>query len=321
MNEKTLEMLSAYLDGQLPPAEQAQVEALLRKDPAARAELDSMREFAGMIEQAAPPVVTAPPDLRARILDRIKAEGAGPGQGGQDSGAAPKFTLKPYLTAGVVMLGLVGAMVYLDSRRGANTVPRPSSQAMDMQTSGSPSAQPAALLGEDSPLRPASAGDIQSAPGFAASTAVGLPPAGRVYTFGQGEVRTTGSVPAASSFGPSGDTDVSALARSGAESVSLESLAGWDTQRVNMLFKMQSRSVPDRSVDVLSLARRYNLNPGLLAAAAMDFQDRSVTELAMQMRSSLNATADRTPRQRLIRIIADLGGQPAWVEAWEGYLR
>jgi hypothetical protein len=58
MDERDLELLSAYLDGQLPAEERSALEARLRVDDALRRELDLLRETTGLIRSL--PVRKAP---------------------------------------------------------------------------------------------------------------------------------------------------------------------------------------------------------------------------------------------------------------------
>jgi anti-sigma factor RsiW len=51
MNQRDLELLSSYLDGQLKPSDSARLEARLASDPALRAVLDDLRAARGLLRQ------------------------------------------------------------------------------------------------------------------------------------------------------------------------------------------------------------------------------------------------------------------------------
>ena len=48
MNQRDLELLSSYLDGQLKPSDSARLEARLSTDPGLRAVLDDLRSARGL---------------------------------------------------------------------------------------------------------------------------------------------------------------------------------------------------------------------------------------------------------------------------------
>lgn len=75
MNDETLELLSAYLDGALPAAERAALEARLVASPELRRELDELRAVAQAVKDL--PKEPLPPGFLARFQAR-KAAGAAP---------------------------------------------------------------------------------------------------------------------------------------------------------------------------------------------------------------------------------------------------
>lgn len=325
MNDKIREQLSAYLDGQLTTSEREQVEALLRRDPQARMELESMREFAGWITQAAPPAVSAPPDLRARIMDRVKAEAAGSSGGPGGSPAASQVvSWKSFVVAGAVMIGLVGSLAYLDQRRGGMTRPQPPAPEADLAPAGGTSglAETTRTDAGNSQLRPAQADDIRSTAGQAGSTVSGgRLPEGRIFTFGRNGARADQALEITGTGSAAGATDVAELSRSGAAEPELESASGWTAERLRAVTGEMGNSSPAQAREILALARQYNINPGLLAAAAADFPDRSLTETAMRLRSSLNATHGQSAEHRLQQALADLGVRPERAQRWKRFLR
>ncbi|MEO1087269.1 MAG: zf-HC2 domain-containing protein, partial [Acidobacteriota bacterium] len=72
-SESQVEMLSAYLDGQLPSDEKSRVEAQLEKDPELRRQLDGLRAVThnlAHLERMAPP-----PTLGQDVARRIALAG------------------------------------------------------------------------------------------------------------------------------------------------------------------------------------------------------------------------------------------------------
>src|SRR5215510_9926515 len=51
MNQRDLELLSSYLDGQLKPSDSARLEARLSREPSLRAVLDDLRSARGLLRQ------------------------------------------------------------------------------------------------------------------------------------------------------------------------------------------------------------------------------------------------------------------------------
>jgi hypothetical protein len=81
LNEKQLELLSAWVDGEVTDAEKAEVQALLEREETrdeARAEIEQLRKVRELVAQGA--AVKVPEDLTHRVLDRI---GEGSGGGGR----------------------------------------------------------------------------------------------------------------------------------------------------------------------------------------------------------------------------------------------
>jgi hypothetical protein len=322
MNDKVRQLLSAYLDGQATAAEKERVETVLQRDPAVRAELDAMRAFTATLNQAAPVAVAAPPELRARIMDRLKSQGGGQAQGGSGGALLPLAPLKAFLLVGVVLVGLIGTLIYLDQKRGPLIPARPAAGdlALSGPAAGSSPETGVHPAGADNALRPANPEDIRSAVRPAEPGGAGKQmPRGRVYTFGQGGVisREGSALPVAGE--KQGREDISPAGVAGA-AAELESSSGWTSQRLAAADAAGKMVTAEEAQAMLDLARRYNLNPGLLSAARREFPERSLTEMAMAMRSSLNATRGQAADRRLTRLIADLGGQLSWAARWKKQL-
>jgi negative regulator of sigma E activity len=67
--------LSAYLDGDLPEAEAAEVAAALERDAELRGELEGMQEAVRLLRAVGS--TRAPPGFEARVMARVEAEGGG----------------------------------------------------------------------------------------------------------------------------------------------------------------------------------------------------------------------------------------------------
>jgi anti-sigma factor RsiW len=79
MDERDGVRLMEYLDGRLPPAERAAVEAWLLRDPEARAAAEEHRQLWSLLGQALPaPQIAASETFRRDTLARADAEGAAP---------------------------------------------------------------------------------------------------------------------------------------------------------------------------------------------------------------------------------------------------
>jgi hypothetical protein len=72
---------------------------------------------------------------------------------------------------------------------------------------------------------------------------------------------------------------------------------------------------------VMNLAQKNHLNPGLLCAALAEFPHRSAEELALDLRTSLNASVKLPEDARLKKCVQDLGGVPAAAGKWKKYLQ
>ncbi|MCA9241535.1 MAG: zf-HC2 domain-containing protein, partial [Planctomycetales bacterium] len=70
-----LELLSAYVDGEVSPTERAEVEALLSKDPAARLALEEFQSLHDTLQSV--PHEQAPSGLQKAVLEATRQPGAG----------------------------------------------------------------------------------------------------------------------------------------------------------------------------------------------------------------------------------------------------
>lgn len=112
------EQLSAYLDGELGEAERVAVEARLRDDAVARAELERLRGTANLVGEL--PHRPAPSNLADEVSARIEREqliGPGPGGAGTRSGT-PGWFRPLLLAAAVVALAITVGLLDFGPRQG-----------------------------------------------------------------------------------------------------------------------------------------------------------------------------------------------------------
>ncbi|MGD8861393.1 MAG: hypothetical protein PVI30_15395 [Myxococcales bacterium] len=105
--EQARELFSDAVEGELPPEQQRELDALLEGDPELRAELDEFRDMLELTRQAAsePPVV---PDLLPGVQERLRRRSRGRFYGDRFSRRAGLGLLHPVALA-VLMLAVLGA--------------------------------------------------------------------------------------------------------------------------------------------------------------------------------------------------------------------
>jgi anti-sigma factor RsiW len=120
------EALAAYVDGELPPAERAAVEAWLAGHPEAAAEVAALRRLSRLWEAAAPPEPSAPQwaALLAHIESALPAAAA--------RRPLPWRRLVGGLAAGLAAAAVVLAVVLRD--RPAEVVPPPAIEPLPVVT-------------------------------------------------------------------------------------------------------------------------------------------------------------------------------------------
>jgi len=309
--------LNAYLEGDLPAAQRDRVEELLRRNPQARRDLDAWRRVIGGLENAAPPVVPAPPELRTRIMDRLRASGGG-GTGGGGTGPAWRWIRWPHVLSVLVLAGLTGTFIHLDHTRQSRVQALPpvsggqaSEASLDRRAPIPPGSQAAEAGG--------SSGRTQASPADIRSGRNSLPKSRQAYSSETHGILVIGSgAPGARGGERKPGVEKSAAGR--AEEVvpavvsrepgqRLEDASGWTASRLAEVFRLQGWSAGEARF-VLRLAQSHNLDPVLLGLAQHDFPRFASLELAGRLRASLNRSAGQPADVRLSRILTDLGGDP-----------
>lgn len=307
MNDELKALLSAYLDGQVTPAQRRQIEDLLARDPAVRAEWEDLQTFAQQINAAAGPQATVPADFREKIMARLKSGGSGPQRPGGGWSATGGMGLT---AAGLVLIGLLGTFMFLDrqSNRTAETPQaRPSPEALEDSAQAARGGQPA-YRGEIRPARPE---DIQS-------TASGRMPDALRHSSARldGEAYLAGAAPRrprAARGEVAAWTEVAAGPEAPAPGLDLERFDAWTAEETAARISGSGLT----PAGLTRLAQTYRLHPGLLLAACQDLPRLGAEAAARRLRGSLDASAGQPENQRLRKAVADLGGDPSWEPRWK----
>lgn len=125
--------LSAYIDGELPDSEAAEVERAIAADPTVRDEYDRLLETIELLRTRGP--MLAPPTLHAAILDRV-AEEPDPVAGFWARLLAP-FRAIPMEAVGVVF-AVVAVVLLINKQPGVDAVPSPAPVATDQSVAPPP---------------------------------------------------------------------------------------------------------------------------------------------------------------------------------------
>ncbi|WP_298817058.1 anti-sigma factor domain-containing protein [Chloroflexus sp.] len=107
--EREQALLAAAALGSLDPADLAALDQLLTSSPAARAELQQLRETVALLPYAAPPV-SPPQRVRAQLMARIAAD-----QAQRARGASPNPTRRAGWLVPAALTALAVVMVFLGS--------------------------------------------------------------------------------------------------------------------------------------------------------------------------------------------------------------
>jgi hypothetical protein len=117
IDEKTLELIHAEIDGELPEQHRAELSRHLLSSPEARAAREELRRVCALLDRVQP--VEPPPDLRASILGAVKLPGSAAGtQGPQRFWAPPGILRYAAVFAGGLIVSAIAFQVGLDREGG-----------------------------------------------------------------------------------------------------------------------------------------------------------------------------------------------------------
>ncbi|MBN1596433.1 hypothetical protein JW933_10955 [candidate division FCPU426 bacterium] len=335
MNEQMLEMLSAYMDGRGTRAERDYIAGLLRQDGQLREALAGLQSLKESLQAAAPPEIQAPPQLRQEVMRRLKTPGSGPNQGTPGSGGRPFLSgrIFPWLVMGGLLAGLITAVAYRDAQVQRRTPAAGGAKIQDDievagQERNSRPDQPGAAM----ELPPWSAaqegvdpGSIQSV-GFSGNKSAAIREqavlsgdiytgGGRAYNANQGKAMN----PLAGQALPQISLDQAG--QPGRRAYALEETGGWTPQGIREACRQKGRELPVDPQQLLALAQRFNLNPGLLIAAGLYCNPRELENNAEKMRGVLQRTAGQATDEQLRQIVSALAGDDAAWKAWREFLQ
>jgi len=334
MNEKMLELFSAYLDGRGTPAERKQVEAILQGSTQAREEFENMRAFMEMINESKPPEVKVPPEFRQNIMQRLHTHTGGSGKGSGSAGFGNLFLKQTssWILVGTVLTGLIGFMVYLDqTNHPANVTVNSGSHRESL--SKTVSTKPEKFFPEISETdkthyqgnqntQDIAIDDIESV--VNKSSAVVSPGefslTGTVYVSGSGRAEKKGSLSIPEFEEQTKEMDIADHTTVVESTLGLESSTGWSQPRIVHVYQMMNKDVKITPKRVLLLAQHYNLSPGLIVAASLYTKSDEIDIIAEQMRTALNHSVGQTDEERLRGIISCLNGDIYWLEEWKSIL-
>jgi hypothetical protein len=313
MNEKLNELFSAYLDGRGTPEERKMVEQTIASDPAAREELEAMREFHADLQASKPADIPAPPEFRQNIMRRIQTQAGGDSAGSGGLGKGGFFnTTTSWVVMGIVLTGLVGTLVARDMKKEKhNSVEEQGAHAVDL--TGLP----------ETKMKTVAAQDIQAVQ--SRDEALGLqtgskPMNGEVYISGSGQASKTGGIDLKGSSAESRDVALSKSAQTRGQ-LGLEDSGHWTSKQIQTRLDANAMTDSVQAGELVALAQKNNLHPGLLLAAKKQLPDKELSAMAGKIRNSLNQTIGQTEQKRLQAVINALDGKSEWVQKWQKMLQ
>jgi len=328
MKKDPRELFSLYLDDQAGPEERRQVEEIIRRDPEARRELENLREFSGLINASAPPLVQPPPGFREKIIHDLRTGGTGSGGG---IGKLLHLKATQYWLTGAVLISLIGSLVYMDRKRNqAGDLGQPAAQeelAMELKEVELVHDRPefkgmfTEFPGENSGV---SLDDIQSHADYTIEQPAGISVSssleGEVYVSGKGEAGKKADRFAGKAAGASAGEILSSV-EPARVTLGLESQDKWSSQSIAQAYQTQGVQAAAAPAEILRLAQQYNLNPGLLVAATLMATDYDLPEISRRLRAGLNASFGQPEEDRLLSLITALEGQASWLPRWKRILK
>jgi anti-sigma factor RsiW len=309
MDDKMLQLISAYVDQQATPAEIEQVEALLRQDTEARRIFQEMQAFNGALNATAPAETAAPAGFRESVMRRIHQVPGHPDSGpkGSKSGGSgwSKWLLSPYMASGLVLTGLLGIFAYLDHMEKPPYRVEGVKQDALLSFKNDSQSKNRALPhyrggpgeGKSQTLSPEDIRELQMQTDQPDQQR-GKELRGEVFVQGQGRARKAGTV----SPDESRRIDVGLLYREKGAVSNLDNFSAGSADQ---------------------LTRRYpgHIHPGLLVAAIQTLKAKNIKETAHRIHASLEASAGQPEQVRLARLISELGGDISLLPKWKAMIQ
>lgn len=311
MNSKWERLIDRYLDGEVSDAERRTVERRLAAEPAFREKLDSRARWFRGLAAGAPSQIPAPPELRIRIMEKIRQSetSAHPGRTRPGGGSG----ISSAWMVGGVALGLAVTGVWLDLKSKPVFAPRPESALRSLESAegGVKTVNPA------SPVLKTGAKAVFGS--FSSEIKSGSSESGAALVWGAGprpgiRARQSGMEQA----GPAESVFESAP---GTRAGELESRQGWNEARVRRAANKLGLPESSSPVLLLALAETKNLDPALLLGGLWMRPDLGAADVAAQERAALDRTFGQTRRKRLEQIVRALGASDVWVSRLETWLR
>jgi|GEM_PF-6806990 len=286
MDDKTLELISAYADGQATAPQVQQVESLLRQDPEARQVYEEMKAFGATIAATGPAEAGVPADFRDQVMERICLEAAAPTKP-ESGGGMGKLISSPYAISGLVLTALLGTMAFLDLAKSGRTPDAPHSQTE----------APSSRERELPRLREVAGTQAEIALEADLSRE-------QAYVRGRGGVRVKNRGRAGETASP----DLAVVSK-------LDQSAAWSQEEIQ-------RFLPSAdAVRLLAQARQNRINPGLLVAAVRYAGVVDFSAAGPRIRASLDQSMNQPEMERLSRVIRELGGDEQQAASWSRLIR
>ncbi|MCD4812842.1 hypothetical protein K8S19_04025 [bacterium] len=322
MNDKMMARFSAYLDGLGTVQERQQIEKIIAEDQAARQVFEEMRTWTKTLDMSKPQAVQAPPELRQGIMARLRKIGpGGPDAPAGGPGGWLGNQLGIYLVAGAVMVGMTGLLMYYDHQKQVSSaveINAASHQLKDGQTQ-SKHRQPQYRGEFEADTRQGVSPDAVQSFSDHRQAISGGAYQGDVYVSGSGRNLKTGGFGVSSGAGRELDmVDVSAKVR---QTLGLELSDVWGKNKIESVLQennLSDRYVPD---EIVLLAQKNNLHPGLFIAALTNADASTPEVIAAQIRHSLNQTVGQKEEARLLAVMEKLDADKMLFKKWQAIMQ
>lgn len=311
MNSKWERLIDRYLDGEVSDAERRTVERRLAAEPAFRERLDSRARWFRGLAAGAPLPRSAPPELRIRIMEKIRQSETASHPGKTRSGGGSGIS-SAWMVGGMA-LGLAVVGVWLDLKSKPAFAPRPESapRFLELEDRGMKTVNP------DSSV--VKRGGKAVSGSFDSEIKNGRSESGAALVWGAGP--RTGIRVRQSGMAQAGREENVSESVSGTRAGGLESSQGWNEARVRRAANKLGFPEFPSPASLLALAEAKNLDPALLLGGLWMRPDLGAAVVAARERAVLDRTLGQTRRSRLEQVVRALGASDFWVLRLETWLR